>query len=43
MSVLLEEYNIVESYEPSQKHYLILNEEKSITQAQELAIHLRNQ
>lgn len=43
MSVLLEEYDIAQKYEPIQKHYLILNEKGSSIQVQEVAISLRTQ
>lgn len=43
MSVLLEEYNIAETFSPEEESYLVIHEEEKIQQAQDIVATLRSQ
>lgn len=42
MSILVEDYNIIETFVPQEESYLVIHEEKTADQAQDIAIKLRN-
>lgn len=42
MSVLVEDYNIMETFVPQEESYLIIHEEKTASQAQDIVVQLRN-
>lgn len=42
MSILVEDYNIMETFVPQEESYLIIHEEKTTSQAQDIVAQLRN-